>query len=175
MDLRALLRDKFIIISASDVSITLTVTETSCPVVADMSSTSIGGSGRRSMLSTSDECDDSYPALDIDLHGAPAATAPGIRLHLAEKTLRLVALERWSMSDLKCKRLIIGPSLSEASVRTNIITAATLTSSTSPLFVGVKLSFPGNHATLTVLSSNNVSDHNNNYRTTSACAVWKLR
>ena len=42
-------------------------------------------------------------------------------------------------------------------------------------FVGVKLSFPGNHATLTVLSSNNFSDHNNNYRTTSACAVWKLR
>ena len=43
------------------------------------------------------------------------------------------------------------------------------------LFVGVKLFFPGNHATLTVLSSNNFSDHNNNYRTTSACAVWKLR
>ena len=42
-------------------------------------------------------------------------------------------------------------------------------------FVGVKLSFPGDHATLTVLSSNNFSDHNNNYITTSAYAVWKLR
>ena len=41
-------------------------------------------------------------------------------------------------------------------------------------FVGVELSFPGNHATLTALSSNQFSDHNNNYRTTSACAVWKL-